>query len=854
MRHRFSPCQARRLVLETLEHRRLLATDVTVSAERVDASEAGPAPGVFRFTRTGDLASALQVSFALGGTATPGEDFLVWEPTAHFSPGAATAFVSVLPRNDALLEIVETIEVAIQPGAGYSVGTPNAAEVWVTDALLPGADGVMDSPDPVYPALGFLDAHISGGELHVVMDFEYGPGPFGLANVDVFLDADQNPETGDVRVGYVGGAEYRLAVTAGVINGYDLYLLPGSPGDEQLLGSGPGRLEGDRLFLDLPLSLIDQPAAVDVFALSSGAFSGSSGSGDRVPNFGALDTASGQVVIRQARSTQITTVTDATGDQGAEGRDLVAAEFTSIADQFETTLRFSETVDPADPSFLFDLHGELIVDGDRSLGTGGVTMGDEIPTWGGDQRISFQINDLNAQLLLQPGPSGFVLFGEGENDGRWLARENALSLAGSQSLLDAFQLTTTGSDEQQVVRLPSLASPLVQAQTTSLTGATADRFGEPHQAIDVSTGRFLSPFTWQVGKTVTAPDPVELNVSGDDLIRVDAQVIDNHLVVKGGLTTWLLTDVENRFEVALDVDADASTGRRLANGLYGATGEEIGADYTVRVSSEDEVLTTYHADLLHPDGRITVHDAWLLPEPVFGFGETASFTVTVPLDKLQGVGPQMRLYVTTARPLAGPTDVAPPSPLLVPLSPPTIQQIVINDGSQSRSQITSLTVTFDSRVDHGPLQDAFKLTNLTTDQQVGLANVEVTNPDGRTNALLTFAGTSTIPRQGTGTLGNSLADGDYWLEVDAAQVRAAGGLEMEDDHHFGDDDVDAFFRFFGDTDGDSDVDGQDGARFARAFLRTLEDPEFNALVDADGDGDVDGQDHARFRRQLLRRL
>lgn len=66
--------------------------------------------------------------------------------------------------------------------------------------------------------------------------------------------------------------------------------------------------------------------------------------------------------------------------------------------------------------------------------------------------------------------------------------------------------------------------------------------------------------------------------------------------------------------------------------------------------------------------------------------------------------------------------------------------------------------------------------------------------------------------------------------------------------------TDNFFRLFGDTDGDRDVDGQDYGRFGLTFLKDSLHPDFNSQLDYDGDGDIDGQDYGWFGRQFLRRL
>ncbi|MCA9139709.1 MAG: hypothetical protein KDB00_23215, partial [Planctomycetales bacterium] len=184
---------------------------------------------------------------------------------------------------------------------------------------------------------------------------------------------------------------------------------------------------------------------------------------------------------------------------------------------------------------------------------------------------------------------------------------------------------------------------------------------------------------------------------------------------------------------------------------------------------------------------------------------------------------------------------------------PTVQTVNVNDGSQNRSQITSLTVVFNSEVELIPLGTAFRITNLDTGVDVGQIHVDASNQDGRTSARLTFDGTSTVSRLGVGPLANSLADGNYKLEIIAGQVRTYAST-MQQDFVFGNSAVDNFFRMFGDSDGDRDVDGQDYGRFGLSFLKSSGDPGYAPEFDSDGDGDVDGQDHGRFGLNFLRSL
>ncbi|PAY17814.1 hypothetical protein CKO51_19145 [Rhodopirellula sp. SM50] len=185
---------------------------------------------------------------------------------------------------------------------------------------------------------------------------------------------------------------------------------------------------------------------------------------------------------------------------------------------------------------------------------------------------------------------------------------------------------------------------------------------------------------------------------------------------------------------------------------------------------------------------------------------------------------------------------------------PTVQQILINDGADSRSQVTSVTVTFGEELEPALLPSAFSLVNTSTATSVGIVHVTASVMDGMTTATLTFAGESTVDRDGTGAQGNSLADGNYRLHIDASGIRSTGGLEMFNDVIFGQQPVDGFFRLYGDSDGDRDVDGQDYGRFGLTFLTAAGQSRFNAQLDSDGDGDVDGQDYGRFGLNFLKRI
>ncbi len=174
------------------------------------------------------------------------------------------------------------------------------------------------------------------------------------------------------------------------------------------------------------------------------------------------------------------------------------------------------------------------------------------------------------------------------------------------------------------------------------------------------------------------------------------------------------------------------------------------------------------------------------------------------------------------------------------VAPARVESVVVNDGSAQRSMVSSLTVTFDGPVtlDAG----AFELRR-QDGSLVGLT-ILTSLVNGRTVAALTFAGADVI--------GGSLADGNYTLTVRSAQVHDRGGRELDGDGNGlpGGDRTDAFFRLYGDSDGDRDVDSFDRDLFRSAFHTTAGETGYLWYFDFDGDGDVDGRDNGQFSRRF----
>ncbi len=183
----------------------------------------------------------------------------------------------------------------------------------------------------------------------------------------------------------------------------------------------------------------------------------------------------------------------------------------------------------------------------------------------------------------------------------------------------------------------------------------------------------------------------------------------------------------------------------------------------------------------------------------------------------------------------------------------TVESVVVNDGSSQRSMVTEVQVSFASVVEIAG--GAFQLWNRATSEYVAL-QVDATNQNGKTVARLSFLdGTSVVSRD----IGNSLADGNYELLIDSAKV-SSNGLQLTGeksvagDFRFGNQEADSFFRFFGDADGDRDVDTGDLLRFRHAFNTLAGEAGYQSYFDFLGDDDVDTVDLLHFRLRFNKYL
>jgi hypothetical protein len=110
-----------------------LPARITIAATVAVASENGPTAGSFTLTRAGTTDSDLTVNLLITGSATDGVDYNWVSPQVIFARGQRTVVLTITPYADASTELSETVQIIIQSGSGYVVGTAATAQLVIED-------------------------------------------------------------------------------------------------------------------------------------------------------------------------------------------------------------------------------------------------------------------------------------------------------------------------------------------------------------------------------------------------------------------------------------------------------------------------------------------------------------------------------------------------------------------------------------------------------------------------------------------------------------------------------------------------------------------------------------------------
>jgi autotransporter-associated beta strand protein len=173
---------------------------------------------------------------------------------------------------------------------------------------------------------------------------------------------------------------------------------------------------------------------------------------------------------------------------------------------------------------------------------------------------------------------------------------------------------------------------------------------------------------------------------------------------------------------------------------------------------------------------------------------------------------------------------------------PVVAGVQINDGSAQRSEVGSITVTFNTQVTLA--SGAFTLTRVGT--YGGAAGDGATLQD--TNGTITVATqvvggvtVATLTFSGANTDYGSLADGNWTLNINHAAVMASGTPMAADYTQTN------IKRLYGDYDGSGTVNAFDYGQFRLAYGSSSSDSSYKAILDFDASGAINAFDYGQFR-------
>ncbi|MEX2606662.1 MAG: FAD-dependent oxidoreductase [Kiritimatiellia bacterium] len=106
---------------------------VSVTPTQARTVEGHPTAATFSIVREGDLSSALDVTYEIGGAAINGVDYALVAGTVHLEAGEAVAGVEILAAADEIVEGSESVLLTLQAGDGYSLGDARVASVILLD-------------------------------------------------------------------------------------------------------------------------------------------------------------------------------------------------------------------------------------------------------------------------------------------------------------------------------------------------------------------------------------------------------------------------------------------------------------------------------------------------------------------------------------------------------------------------------------------------------------------------------------------------------------------------------------------------------------------------------------------------
>ncbi len=757
--------------------------------------------GVMTYTFTRDNTSAetpgLTINFDTTGTATSGTDYTQSATgTVSFAAGSDTATVTVDPTADATVEPDETVILTVAAGAGYNVGVPASATGTILNDDAVSLVSVAVAPTSV----------LEGGATDLIYTFT---------------------RTGDIS----GALTVNFDTTGSATSGTD-YSASDTGTVAFAAGSGTATVTVDPI--DDAIVEPDETVILTVLA----------GSGYGI---GAPSSATGTITDDDISNVTVAVDPDSILEDAAGvltytfTRDNTSAETPGLTINFGTTGTATAGTDYA-----------VSATGTVAFAPGSSTAAVTIdPTADAivelDETVILSVAGGSGYAVGEPNSATGVITND---DAATLSIDDVVQNEGDTGAPSGFFFTVTLDNDVDT-------GFTVDYATVDGTATTADN---DYQAV----GGTL-PFDGNAAETETIFVPV----TGDTKVELNENFfVDLFNVQAGGRAVNIATP----FGTGTIVNDDSATlsidDVTLSEGDAGTTA------FTFTITLNAEVDNAVAVDFTTANGTATTGDNdYVASNGTANFvgnaGETQTVTIDVNGDTT--VEPDETFFVDLANIVAGGRNVtfADNQGLGTILNDdvaatPEVESIVYfnenaaaeqsfsPDSTGQRSIIRRVEVVFSGPVNVpvGPVTDdsfIVESTSVSPGTQVGLEVLSSTLVGGKQVVILGFTGTVLIEDLSENVPGTRpmLEDGRYRLTIDGAKLNIdANGADA------GVDAVDDFFRFFGDSDGDEDVDLFDFARFRDYFSNG----NLDFLFDFDDDANTPLLDFAQFRARFFQNL
>jgi hypothetical protein len=457
------------------------------------------------------------------------------------------------------------------------------------------------------------------------------------------------------------------------------------------------------------------------------------------------------------------------------------------------------------------------------------------------------------------------------------AGDPALGLgAGNGLVLGTAEVDSTGNAIFVISSLPAGVHQIFAKYGGDLEGITGGSTSTPNAPVDFAAStstafsQQIDPASANFSDPTSGPHHVEMFVPRDNNINIASTTTHNAtVVVPVDLENLSTTSVSlANFNIVLTFDTlvfqsltNTTVATAVSKGTLLNSGFTLSESSTVSGNVDTVVISAFATS---PIPTITSGQVGSLITISLKTLASGTLNSTDGVISLQASATTTNGTVTTT--VGEPnnvTDVLSPAPQnnannvttdpvdgVVNFGSKTVGQstILINDGTAQRSMVQSITITFNSTAAisflNGPggstdPSAAFILKDTTTGQVIdpSLLTFTVQNDPvtGNDQVVITFTDPSFI--------NGSLADGRYSIEVVNANIL------LGTSHPYGTDQVDDFFRLFGDAKGVASVDGQDAVAFSKTFGRISTDPLYLSYMDYAGDGMIDSTALTQFEQR-----